>query len=79
LTSYSLREKLREVDTKRKGTTEARKGTAAVKDYVVVSRLDEDTHRRFKVYAAAQNRSISKQIRTLIQDVVSAHEEEAAA
>lgn len=79
LTSYSLHEKLREVNTKRKGTAPGEKVTADIKDFVVVSRLDADTHRRFKVYAAAQNRSVSKQIRALIQDAVAAHEEEPAA
>lgn len=67
------------MSTKRKGTGGSKKGEATVKDFVVVSRLDEETHRRFKVYAEAQDRSISKQIRFLIKDAIDAHEEEAAA
>lgn len=68
------------MSTKRKGTGGSKKGTtASVKDVVVVSRISEDTAQRFRVYADAQARSISKQIRFLIEDAINAEEEEKAA
>lgn len=67
------------MSAKRKGTRAAVGGTSATKDYVVVSRLDADTHRRFKVYAETQRRSLSKQIRVLIEDAIETYEREEAA
>lgn len=66
------------MNTKRKGTAVAKKGEA---DKVVVTsiRLDTDTHERFKVYAAAQRRSLSNQLRVLIDEAVAAHDQEKAA
>lgn len=66
------------MNTKRKGTAVAKKGEA---DKVVVTsiRLDMDTHERFKVYAAAQRRSLSNQLRVLIDEAVAAHDQEKAA
>jgi hypothetical protein len=45
----------------------------------VVSRLTPATHELFKEYAYTQRRSISKQIRVLIEDAVGTEEEEKAA
>lgn len=68
---------LREVGTKHKGTKSDEKRDAAT--VVVVSRVTPTTHAQFKTYAAAQRRSLSKQIRVLIEDAITAHEEEEAA
>lgn len=63
---------------KRKGTRGDGKGDTA-KVVVTSIRLDSDTHERFKVYAASQRRSLSNQIRVLIEDAIDTHDERAAA
>jgi predicted DNA-binding protein len=42
-------------------------------------RMDTATHERFKVYAAAQRRSLSNQLRILIEEAVNEYEREEAA
>lgn len=64
------------MNTKRKGPGAGEKADAAT--VVVVSRLSPNTHQRFKVYAEAQRRSVSKQIRVLIEDAIDTEGEEAA-
>jgi hypothetical protein len=63
LTSFSLRVKLREVDTKRKGSDGANKEDGQI---LIAAHVSRETSDKFKAFAASQERSVSAQLRVLI-------------
>lgn len=67
------------MNTKRKGTGGTERGQEQAKLVVTSIRLDSATHSRLKDYAHFERRSVSGQLRKLIDDAVAAHEQEQAA